>query len=164
MRFTPMTEDELILSSLLPAGIYPFEVMMAADKISKTGNEMIELKLNVFGENQEAHVFDYMLEKMAFKLRHFAEATGLISEYERGELEALSCLNKTGYAKIGIDKGNGNFPPKNTVVDYLKPETPVTKNGLLEVLRPEVSKLAPSSPASKPAPTNDKPFDDDIPF
>jgi len=159
-----MTEDELIQSSLLPAGIYPFEVMMAADKISKTGNEMIELKLNVFGENQETHVFDYLLEKMAFKLRHFAEATGLIGEYERGKLEALSCLNKSGYAKIGIDKGNGNFPPKNTVLDYLKPETPITKNGLLETLRPEVPKPVPSRPASKPESTNNKPFDDDIPF
>ena len=153
-----MSEEELIQSSLLPAGVYPFEVMMAADKISKTGNEMIELKLNVFGDNQEAHVFDYLLEKMAFKLRHFAEATGLIGEYERGELEALSCLNKMGYAKIGIDKGNGSFPPKNTVVDYLKPETPITKNGLLEALNPTVPK-----PASK-APDNGAPFDDDVPF
>jgi hypothetical protein len=159
-----MTEDELIQSSLLPVGVYPFDVMTAEDKISKTGNEMIELKLNVFGENQEAHVFDYLLEKMAFKLRHFAEATGLIGEYERGELEALSCLNKSGYAKIGIDKGNGNFPPKNTVVDYLKPETPVTKNGLLEALNQTVPKPAPSRSASKPEPTNEKSFDDDIPF
>lgn len=136
---------------------------MAADKISKTGNEMIELKLNVFGENQEAHVFDYLLEKMAFKLRHFAEATGLIGEYERGELEALSCLNKMGYAKIGIDKGNGNFPPKNTVVDYLKPETPTTKNGLLEALKPTVPNPAPSMPTSK-VPSDGAPFDEDIPF
>ena len=159
-----MTEDELIQSSLLPAGIYPFEVMMAADKISKTGNEMIELKLNVFGDNQEAHVFDYLLEKMAFKLRHFAEATGLIGEYERGELQALSCLNKMGYCKLGIDKGNGSFPPKNVVLDYVKAEVagaPATKNSLLEALSPDTPK--PTSQLA-PAAAGDKPFDDDIPF
>lgn len=162
MRFTPMSEDDLIRASLLPAGIYPFEVMAAEDKISKTGNEMIELKLNVFGDNQEAHVFDYLLEKMAFKLRHFAEATGLIDEYERGELEALACINKMGYAKIGIDKGNDRFGPKNTVLDYLKQETPATKNGLLEALSPAVPKPAPTKPAK--APDNGAPFDDDVPF
>ena len=164
MKFKPMTEDELIRASLLEPGVYPFEVMTAEDRISKTGNEMIELKLNVFGDNQEAHVFDYLLEKMAFKLRHFAEATGLVADYERGALEALACINKMGYCKLGIDKGNGSFPPKNTVLDYLKPETsaaPSGKNGLLEALKPDAPK-----PTSRlaPAAAGDKPFDDDIPF
>jgi hypothetical protein len=159
-----MTEDELIRASLLEPGVYPFEVMTAVDKISKTGNEMIELKLNVFGDNQEAHVFDYLLEKMAFKLRHFAEATGLIADYEVGSLDALACLNKMAYAKIGVDKGNGSFPPKNVVLDYVKAEVagaPTTKNSLLEALSPATPK-----PTSRlaPAAAGDKPFDDDVPF
>jgi hypothetical protein len=159
-----MTEDELIRASLLEPGVYPFEVMTAEDKVSKTGNEMIELKLNVFSDNQEAHVFDYLLEKMAFKLRHFAEATGLISDYEVGSLDALACMGKVAYVKIGIDKGNGSFPPKNVVLDYVKAEVagaPPTKNSLLEALKPDAPK-----PTSRlaPAAAGDKPFDDDIPF
>ena len=54
-----MTEDELARASLLEPGVYPFEVIAASEELSKAGNEMIKVKLNVFGpDNQQAHIFD----------------------------------------------------------------------------------------------------------
>ena len=56
MKFTPMTEAEIVSASLLEAGEYPFEVLAASEEISKAGNEMIRVKLAVFGPNgQQAH-------------------------------------------------------------------------------------------------------------
>lgn len=164
MKFVPMTEEELARASLLEAGVYPFEVLSAQDKISKTGNEMIELKLNVFGNNGEnVHVFDYLLEKMSFKLRHFCEATGLLSLYERGELEAIVCPEKQGFCKIAVDKGNANYAAKNVVQDYLKPET--TAKPIPLTIAPDIPrKLTPQEFAAKHGIDLNAKLDEDIPF
>ena len=122
MKFTPMTEDELARASLLEAGEYPFEVLAASEEISKAGNEMIRVKLAVFGPNgQQAHVYDYLMEKLMFKLRHFCETTGLLAKYEAGTLGELDCEGKGGYVKIKIDPANGSYSAKNSVQDYVKP-------------------------------------------
>lgn len=128
MRFSPMTEDELARAPLLEPGVYPFEVIAASEELSKAGNEMIRVKLAVFGPNgQQTHVYDYLMEKMAFKLRHFCEATGLLQKYEAGTLSEVDCEGKGGYVKIKIDPANGSYSAKNSVQDYVKPEVPLTK-------------------------------------
>lgn len=165
MKFTPMSEDEIARSALFEPGQYPFEVLAASDEISKSGNEMIKLKLAVYGnDGNQIHVYDYLLEKLQFKLRHFAEAAGLLADYERGALESFSCDGKQGYLKLGIDKGGNGYPPKNTVLDYIKPEkapsiSPVKMAG------PDVPrKLKPEEFAAKHGIDTGAKLDDDIPF
>lgn len=122
MKFNPMSEDELNRASLLEEGVYPFEVIAASDEISKAGNEMIKLKLAVFGPNdQQAHIYDYLMEKIAFKLRHFCEVTGLLAKYEAGSLSELDCEGKSGFVKIKVEPANGGYSAKNSVADYIKP-------------------------------------------
>ena len=171
MKFTPMTKEEMELANLLEPGVYGFEVLAALDKISKAGNEMIEVKLNVFGESREAHVYDYLMEKMAFKLRHFAECCGLMADYESGVLDAHRCNGKVGYCKIAVDPGNGDFGPKNVVKDYVPAPS-----------APQSAPVVPPAPVASRPPLNAAPgkaataaslaaagmtggtFDDDIPF
>ena len=182
MKFDPKTEDELARESLLPDGIYPFEVLLAADEFSKAGNEMIKLKLNVFGpDGEQVHVFDHLLEKLAYKLRHFAETTGLLADYERGELTAFSCIGKTGYAKIVIDPAKNGYASKNAVKDYIArdkvaaktmppwwtPEgnasaTPTTPTVRGEPVNFADKKAAATMAAQAPVAAGD--FNDDIPF
>lgn len=167
MKFTPMSKEEIEFSNLLEPGIYPFEVMTASDEISKAGNEMIKLKLNVFGENREAHVYDYLMEKLQYKLRHFAEATGLLAAYESGHLDAIHCFGKQGYCKLIIDQGNGEFGPKNAIKDYIKPEVPMKKPAVSPAAPPSPEiprKLAPEEFAAKHGIDTGAKFDDDIPF
>lgn len=167
MKFDPKSAEELVAETLLPAGTYPFEVIAASDEFSKAGNEMIKLKLSVFGNDGDAHhVFDYLLEKLAFKLRHFAETTGLLKDYEKGELTAFACNEKAGYVKISIEDSPG-YGAKNVVKDYVVPASD--------------AKPAPAKPAAKANPARPvmnaahkasmnaqapaaAPFNDDIPF
>jgi hypothetical protein len=148
MRFQPKSESEIQSMNLLQDGVYPFEVVEAHDRISKSGNDMIELKLKLWdSEGHERIIFDYLLEKMAYKLRHFAEISGLLDKYESGEINYLDCLHKTGNVEITIQKGQqknegGYYPDKNSVKDYVK-----KGNGLL------IS-----------APKKDDFLDDEIPF
>ena len=157
MKFKPMTEDEIVSATLLEAGEYPFEVLAASEEISKAGNEMIRIQLAVFGpDSKQAHVYDYLMEKMAFKLRHFCETTGLLAKYEAGTLSELDCEGKAGFVKIKIDPANGSYSAKNSVQDYVKPAA---------ASAPDVPrKLTPAEFATKHELDEKSKFDDDIPF
>lgn len=142
MRFQPKTEKELAAMNLIQPGIYDFEVWNANDKTSKSGNEMIELKLKIWDHSgQERIIFDYLLEVMAFKLKHFADTTGLSKKYEEGIISALDCIGKCGKLDLIIQKDkSGQYADKNTVKDYIV------------------------EAKSTDTPGEDKIFDDEIPF
>ena len=168
MRFSPMSEDELARASLLEPGVYPFEVISASEELSKAGNEMIRVKLNVFGPNdQQAHIFDYLMEKLQYKLRHFCEATGLLQKYEAGTLSEVDCESKSGYVKIKIDPANGSYSAKNSVQDYVKPDAAPAAPEVPRKLTPEVPrKLTPEEFNAKHGIDTKAVMDDDldIPF
>src|SRR5271154_4291917 len=108
--FTPKTEDEIAKENLIPDGVYPFEVINATQKTSKAGNPMIHLEHRVFVEDRTFLLDDYLLEKIAYKLRHFCAQTGLLPMYQQGHFAAEDCLGKGGWVKIGtkVDK-SGKF-------------------------------------------------------
>lgn len=143
MKITPKSETELQEEerkrkeeNLLPDGIYDFEVQSAEDKISKVkpdgsgGNPMIVLNFKAFGNNgQSVYVTDYLMEKMAFKLRHACDACGLLKQYESGDLTANMFQDRVGKVKLKIEIGKKKegsdelYPTKNIVVDYVKHDT-----------------------------------------
>ena len=147
MRFQPRTEDELKAETLLPEGDYDFEVMEAADTTSKKGNDMIKVKLRVFTNNGERHVYDYLMPSMGFKLRHFCESTGLLSKYDNGTLGAADCANRTGIASIDIEEGKDGYGPKNKVTDYVVKQKDIKR----------------AAPVQQPAATKTV-AEDDIPY
>lgn len=133
MKFQPKSEEEVKKNKLMEEGDYDFIVVNAENVISKAGNEMIKLKLNVWDkQGKEKCVFDYLLESMDYKLRHFCEITGLIDTYNSGDVDAMDCLNKSGKAHIIIDigkekPGGGFYDDRNAIKDYVKSEIKQTK-------------------------------------
>jgi hypothetical protein len=156
MRFVPKTETEIQAErdaalGVWPKGIYDFEIVHAEDKISAKGNEMIELSVHVFNaDGVHKTVRDFLLESMAHKLRHAAEACGLLVDYERGTIVAEKMIGKTGRCRLDIEKDKaGQFPDKNRIVDYEKPRVALG------------ARSAPP-PVRQPTPAGD--IDDEIPF
>lgn len=127
MKFQPKSEADIKTAALLPPGEYDAEIGTAEDTVSKSGNEMIKLDLTVFDTNGgKRFIYDYLLESMAYKLRHAAEACGLLAKYEQGLLTADDFIGKGCRVKIGIDdkvaanKKNGtDYPPSNMIKDYI---------------------------------------------
>lgn len=143
MRFTPKTEEEIAAENLLQPGEYGFTVMEAEDTQSKAGNDMMKVKLEVFApDGGTRHVYDYLLEKMAFKLRHFAATVGRMADYERGELSADAVVGRSGLVRIEIEPA-GDYPAKNVVKDYV---------------------VAPKPPANQPAAQQAETDGDGLPF
>lgn len=127
MKFTPKSEEEISAANLLIGGDYDFEVADAVEETSKaSGNDMVKLKLNIEDDEGRKHVvFDYLVgtDASMFKVRGFAEATGLLAQYDHGELVASDMTGRTGKATIGIDDKNKAYPAKNVVRAYLKAAT-----------------------------------------
>ena len=136
MRFTPKSQEEIDAENLLPKGEYDFEIIKAEDKVSKSGNEMIEINMKVFKpDGGFQFVRDYLMEKMAFKLRHFCESIGQLEEYNAGQLQASNLVGACGVVKIDIEPASNGYAAKNTAKDYAvrggskREQTPVDLEG-----------------------------------
>lgn len=144
MKVAPISESEAIAPGLLKRGLYDFEVIEATEKLSSTGNDMIELLNKVYDtEGRSRLLKDWLVETegMAYKTRHFATTTGTLKDYEKGELRAADLVGKVGRCQVGIEKDKKLlYPDKNKIQDYV----------------PASGKLVASVP--------DPQMDDEIPF
>ena len=121
MNFNPRTKQQINETNLLEKGVYSFEVFAAYEKVSKAGNEMIELKLYVYDQNNKAYALrDYLLSegRGQYKLLSFCEAAGLTELYESGELQASSCVGITGECEVAVREA-GEYPAQNIITDYV---------------------------------------------
>jgi hypothetical protein len=126
--FTPMTEEEISSYNLMEKGIYDFEVIKSIRKVSKSGNPMAELQLNVWDKAGKQHtIFDYLVFSSIplniKKVKHFCDATGLAEKYKQGsipeELERFSGKVEIGVQDEQPKEGGGFYPKKNIVLDYI---------------------------------------------
>lgn len=116
--FQPKSEEEVL--NLLKAGEYAFQVKHAENAVSKKGNQMIKLIISIWDDNgREREITDYLMEAIAYKLRHFCDTVGLEDKYQAGQFDAADCVNRSGKCKIRIEESDG-YPPKNAVQDYVK--------------------------------------------
>lgn len=154
MKITPKSEAQIIEESLVPVGLYDFEVVEAADTTSSNGNEMIVLIHHIYSEaGKKYSIKDYLLESFAFKLRHACDACGILNIYESGNLIADDFLGKTG--KLEIKHGPDSRDKAVTqasVKDYVK-RSSALYGGAAPVgyVKPQAAKEI-------------DPFDDEIPF
>ncbi len=121
MKFVPKSEKEIIEDGLWPDGTYDAVVFDATDKISKAGNEMIELALEIYdNEGRKRQVRDYLMEAVIYKVRQAADAMGLIDRYDAGDLGADDFMGKSCQVKIGRSRDkNGVYPDQNIVKSYV---------------------------------------------
>ena len=87
---------------------------------------MIKLKLRVFVENGEIHVYDYLVAGMEYKLANFCDAIGRSDDYDDGEINADNLVGCAGKLKLVIeeaqkdkDTGEVKWPAKNAVKTYI---------------------------------------------
>lgn len=154
MRLTPKSEQQIQNENLLPLGEYDFEILDAEETTSKAGNDMIKMKVKIFTDDHgERTIFDYLMENVAYKLRHAAEACGLLESYESGVLDAEDFKRKVGRCKIGVQKDkSGQYPDRNVIQDYL-----------IDAPKGDAPKPASSYARRQPAMAGGH-IDDDIPF
>jgi len=124
MKHTPLTDEEIAASGLLAPGIYDFEVASAEDKVSSKGNDMIEVKLNVYeADGTIRPIRDWIMPQMTKKFKHFHNACGMMDKYESGSLEASDVIGKSGKCMIKQEpytNKDGLEVMSNKIDDYVK--------------------------------------------
>jgi len=100
MKFTPLS-DEKLNKPLYEDGAYKFVVENAIEKISKSGNEMIEISMRIQDSNKmPINVKDYLLsmDGAIWKLSGFCKAIRREGWYKEGSLEAAKLIGARGEA------------------------------------------------------------------
>ena len=131
MKFSPKKDADLNVFELRPPGTYDFTIVKASDEISKSNNnEMIKLKLELYTpDGNKFHVYDYLLESVAYKLKHFCSSVKLSKEYESGCIYADMLPTRSGKCIIEIQSDKaGKYGDKNVVKDYCVSESTQTDN------------------------------------
>jgi hypothetical protein len=143
-----------------PPGDYDFIVAEASEEISKaSGNEMIKLTLHVFNQDgAKRTVFDYLLsnDKGQWKVRHAAEAIGLLEQYEAGFLDINNIAERSGRLKLRIKPASGEYTASNAVVDYIKADPGSKPAPVMRAGNPAPRGVNVKAPASD--------LNDEIPF
>ncbi len=136
MKYQPYTEAQIQSMNVMEPGVYSFQVLevitwdqYGKELRDKNGNDMAKLKLAIRdNEGRERPLFTYITGDGAFayKLRHFAKAVGMISQYEDAVFDIGSTVGKTGHADIVIKRGtmktDGSgemWPDRNDVKDFV---------------------------------------------
>lgn len=124
MHFTPLSDEELEIVSLLPEGIYDYKVIKSEDKVSQAGNEYISMQLLIFTNDGSNHLVFTNLALIKL-LKHFCDVNNMQDLYKSGNVEAFQCMDKSGgRVVIGIEKekpnpSGGVYKAKNIVKDYI---------------------------------------------
>jgi hypothetical protein len=123
MRVNPKSESEAREASrsvLLKPGWHDARIDDAADKLSKAGNDMIELGVAVAAPDGSERIFrDWLTasDRGALKLRNACIAVGAQSAYEAGEISAADFPGHAVRVKLGVEKRRG-YPDRNVIEDY----------------------------------------------
>lgn len=124
MRFTPKTENELQMESLVPEGIYSYQVIKSEDAVSHAGNEYIKFTIKIWDSEGREHLVFTNLALIKL-LKHFCDVNGMESDYESGDIPAEKCIFKSGgKVLLGVEgekpnPNGGMYRAKNIVKDYV---------------------------------------------
>jgi hypothetical protein len=129
----------------LPSGEYEIEINEVVQKVSKAGNDMLELTITAYAEDgSKVRLFDYIVNgKGLWKLKALCKATGIDFD---GTLEEQLLVGKRMKAKIDLRKATEQYPEKNQIAEYL------------------YSTVAPKQEEPKRVRMPSVPPEDDIPF
>jgi len=129
-----------------------FQVEAAREKVSKKGQDMIELQLSVYDKNNvSASAFEYLLANAAWKIKDFCESVQIPFDIKNpdAELQAYMCEKKIGKCITAADEYNGQ--PKVSVKKFLRAQAANTQQAAVQAQAPMMDNAG-------------LPFDDEIPF
>ena len=97
---------------------------------------------------------DYIVDAVAYKVKHACDACGLIDDYNSGHVDPQKMVSVNLEVKLGIEQDKtGAYPDKNKIIDYraASKSQPVAS-------KPTGVPVQQQRQAAKAAPDSDIPF------
>jgi hypothetical protein len=127
-----LTEEQIEAQrKILEEGIYPFTVKSALEGISKSGNNMVTLTLEIWNhEGKSFIVKDFLVavESMCYKIRNFWKSVGKPERYETGNIFIDEFINQSGLVKTRLEKEMNGDRRFVRVADYMQPIDKIEEN------------------------------------
>lgn len=116
--------DQMKKDALAPEGIHKFKVNDASEKTSQAGNDMINLRLELYIDDKKVNMTDrlILIPKMFWKIEHFCNATGKGDLIDKGRLTAGDCMFLEGYAVVAHKYNDISMQTEAIIKDYVIPE------------------------------------------
>lgn len=125
MKFNPTDAgDSTKPASILPDGDYLLAILDAEERVSSSGNPMVELTIGE-ATGKGRRFWDYLVSTPAalWKVKQFMEAAGLEDDFKRGQVDASALIGLIVPASVTTQESDG-YPPKNSAawgVDGMEP-------------------------------------------
>lgn len=94
--------------------------------VSNNGNEMIKVVNEIYNEegNKITTILDFIVPGSRYgdkKLFQFCKSLNIIDAYAKSDLNAVvnAAIGKSGYATISIQKGEDEYPDRNSIGMYV---------------------------------------------
>ena len=126
IKHTYSGEDQKF--DVLDAGTYPATIIEAIEKVSKNGNDMIEIVFETEGGHR---IYDYLVftDKTGYKVDAFLSAIGKAPEKgQEVELVADELVGVELSIEVEIEPADGPYDAKNKVSQYVAPDKKVAKD------------------------------------
>lgn len=123
MEYNPRQEKEIRSNMTLPPGVYDFEIEGATEKVSKKGNDMIELSVRIFPHDGSSPrlIRDWLVagsDLGELKINRFCHSTGIQDAYFAGELTGFTCQGVSGKCRLTVT-ADEKYGDQNQVKDYM---------------------------------------------
>jgi hypothetical protein len=124
MKFEPKTEAQIREENLVDGGFYRFTVLRTTQKVNKDNETYFSLKVRIKVGEKERIIFDNIKfsGKMMYKAKHFCDATGLIEQYNDGEIMPSDMDGREGELELIQTTNKETGEVQNFVRDYIVPK------------------------------------------
>ena len=105
-------------------GVCDFNVLNAEQATSKSGNDMIKIKVRVTNERGlSAIVYDYLVGtiNMQWKIEQFCKAVNHPEQWEQDVITPDFCVGKKGKCSVKIERNQHGENPK--ITSYIVPDS-----------------------------------------
>jgi hypothetical protein len=101
-----------------PVGEYEAEIIEALQMKSKAGNDMVRLNIVVTNDNgSRTRIYDYIVfPNTLYKLKSLCRCLSMKFD---GILDEQVLVDQRVIVRLGIDKGNDEYPAKNRIDRYI---------------------------------------------
>lgn len=149
MKLDKSATQEQTERTVLPAGIYKFEVRNCVYKINRNNEPMWEIQMSFPDEPAARWVYDYIVEKdsMMWKFNQLFNCVGLDAD-DTSDLKYI--IGDIGHVRLEVEQSD-QYGPRNRVKAYIR-------------MREEPKAEPAAKPAKKKAPKISVPESDDLPF
>jgi hypothetical protein len=116
--FNPDDAKEDTSFVCLPNGEYDCRVEFVESKVSKAGNPMLELQVNLYSGERVVRCFDYVVNPSGlWKLKSICRCCAW--DFDDGEIDEQLIVGKCFRVKVKLIPATEQYPEKNQIVRYV---------------------------------------------